>query len=166
MKLDVIVPSPYRANSTAHRALLAEGVEHREHVLENDFAYGRLLTDYWMRRRGFIIVEHDIAPWPGAIDALRGCSELLCGHMYPLPETGELDFSLGCTAFSNELVEMFPNAPYQGDRFWENTHWSNLDGMVFNALEKSGVWLRQSVDHREHTLHLHRPPVAHVRLPR
>lgn len=133
---------------TAHRAFEAEGFDHEVHICEGDYGYGELLTALWDAGEGFVIVEHDIVPWPGAIPQLLECESIWCSYEYPL-NFGFVS-ALGCTKFSAKLIQKHPRI----SRSWATIHWGALDGSVIPALQLSG---------RE--AHLHHPPVAHVRGP-
>lgn len=130
-------------DSVAHRALTAEGVEHTEHVVGD--GYGELLADYWTE--GFVVVEHDVAPWTGAIAQLAECGRDWC--MFRYPKQGELTRGLGCTKFSDRLVRAHPDLPDS----WRGTDWRDLDGAVGTAV-RSATGSQPC---------FHGPPVAHAR---
>lgn len=163
----VIVPQPDGYPPVAARCLTAEGLDHEVVRLDDrPTAYGELMKSLWLEREGFVIVEHDIAPWPGAVTQLMGCSEILCGYDYM--RGGNIGHSLGCTRFSKELIEMAPDAwKGWGDNApllqWDLVDWLNVDAAVFDVLAGYGVALNQSVDFHPHTFHTHVPPVAHAR---
>jgi len=128
-----------------------EGLEVVEVVMTDYHHYGRLLTELWQSRQGFILVEHDVVPWPGAITDLRSCSHELCLFEYPNgiihdePRSG-WTASLGCVKFSDSLVRRVPC-----DGEWQNRGWDELDGAVFATLQG------------EVEAHVHHPAVAHVK---
>lgn len=127
-------------------ALRAEGLNPEVVIMGDDLAYGRLLARLWRQGDGFVLVEHDIVPWPGAVSALSSCPEPYCGHRYQI--AGRLGGTLGCVRFSSALIAEHPDLPSR----WAGTHWSNLDIKL-----TSGLW---DVGVREY--HLHEPPVAHL----
>lgn len=135
----------------AHLALKQEGVEHEiECVPRYDpYYYSILLARLWRRGIGFVILEHDVVPWPGALNELAYCPNEWC--TFPFPKFGEmLEGGLGCVKFSDSLVTRFPKL-YEN---WFNTHWKLVDGRMLSSI--AGV------------LHgpqpcIHNPPVAHVR---
>jgi hypothetical protein len=45
-------------------------------------AYGDYFTRRWAAGRSFVNVEHDVVPWPGAIDQLVRCPEPWCHFDY------------------------------------------------------------------------------------
>ena len=93
-----------------------------------DDAYYWVLQGVWHRQQGVIIVEHDIVPPRGAIDALRACPRAWCGVPYLVGVNW--DSGLGCVKFAPELMVRFPDAV---DRF-ESTHWQTLDGQLIGYL--------------------------------
>lgn len=105
--------------------------------------YARLFTELWQRGEGFVLVEHDVVPWPGAITDLKSCPRELCTFEYP--SGGAWCRSLGCVKFSDSLVQRIPF-----DVEWQNRAWDELDGAVFATLQEVEV-------------HVHTPPVAHVK---
>jgi hypothetical protein len=125
-------------------ALTMEGLEVTEVVMNDRLHYGRLFTELWQEREGFILVEHDVVPWPGALAQLQECSEECCAFQYP-SGGGAWAMSLGCIKFSDALVERIPY-----DVEWQNRVWDELDGAVFATLQEVEV-------------HIHQPPVAHVK---
>lgn len=143
--MQVIVPSLTK-DCIAHWALDAEGIEHDVRICQEDNDYGKLLATLWAFGESFVLVEHDIAPWPGAITRLKQCSSQWCAYQYPL--NFELVDSLGCTKFLSELI----TATWTISIRWAETHWGALDGVVTPRLRTAG-----------YKPHLHSPPVAHVR---
>lgn len=126
-------------------ALTMEGREVREVVMNDRLHYGRLFTELWQAREGFILVEHDVVPWPGALVALELCEYECCAYQYP-SGSGAWAMSLGCIKFSGSLVRRIPY-----DLEWQNRWWDELDGAVFATLQG------------EVDVHIHRPPVAHAK---
>jgi hypothetical protein len=122
-----------------------EGLEVTEILMTDRLHYARMFTEQWQSRRGFILVEHDIVPWPGALQQLDACEEELCTFEYPVG-AGGWGRSLGCTKFAESLVE---RVPY--DVTWQNRAWDELDGGVFATLQGEAV------------MHVHTPPVAHAK---
>lgn len=142
----VVVATPARV-CAATLALTAEGVEFEVALCSSPFRYGEAVADRWQDGTGFILLEWDIVPWPGALTAIWECSRLLC--RYPYPAAGESDFTLGCVKFSAELTRRYPMLPEQ--QRWTTTDWEALDGNVCVPL------LEREMVHR------HSPWLAHVR---
>lgn len=148
--LPILIPTT-RTGTAAALALTMEGLEVTEVAMSDRLHYARTFTEQWQSGRGFILVEHDVVPWPGALRQLDACAEELCAFEYPSsaivdePRSG-WTVSLGCTKFSSALLE---RVPY--DVGWQNRGWDELDGAVFATLQGKA------------TMHLHSPPVAHAK---
>lgn len=136
-------------------ALAAEGIEFEVALCDDRFDYGRHLARLWAQGTGFIIVEWDIAPWPGALKCLWDCPEPHCHYLYPADAwmVGSYAGSLGCVKFSAELTRAHPDVPQK--HRWPEISWEGLDGSVcLPVRERAGG------------IHEHGPPVAHVRRPK
>jgi hypothetical protein len=114
-------------------------------VSEDAEAYWRLLKRLWQDNKSFVLIEHDILPWPGAIEELRQCPGSWCAYSYDQCGIG-LYHSFGCTKFSAGLIEELPD-------IWTrmNRHWSQLDQQF--------EWLAFQAGIRPHH---HRPAVIHL----
>lgn len=149
MTYPVVIPTTTHA-CVATLALITEGVYNvNEIMMRSRFDYGMLFTEYWIKRQGFIIVEHDVIPWPGAIDELQECPNDWCAFRYPMfdiKKEGLCNKGLGCTKFSRRLT----HEPF--DTIWGETPWQELDGWVSTYIEKLG-----------YEIHIHTPPVAHIK---
>jgi len=110
-------------------------------TLAADFAYDRLIRTLWAEGQPFIIVEHDILPWPGALRELWEC-ECAWGA-FPYYIFGQFRTQLGCTKFDPAKLGACPLPD-------EPVHWSRLDWAIITGL----------LD-RE-TGHLHQPAVTHL----
>lgn len=131
-------------------ALACEGVTAEVAATPGESGYAELLTRYWAVPGGFILVEGDKVPWPGALAALKACGQPWCGHRYPRHgRIGDL-YGLGCVKFSAALTAGTPRLP----EAWARQSWQVLDGLVFAAL--AGATGRP-------WFHEHHPPVAHAR---
>ena len=139
--MHVIVPTP-TPDCPAHRALQIEGVDHDEIVCATPTTYGSLLTELWDAGEPFVLVEWDIVPWPGALDALEVCEQPWCGYPYPIVGEGSVIASLGCTKITP--VGSAPDA-------LASTQWPIVD---------CAIGLRLADLHGE--MHLHEPLVAHL----
>lgn len=165
--LPILVPSVV-VDCPATLALRAEGLDPVEVIVEGDYGYGNILSEWWERRTGFVLVEHDVAPFPGAVAALWACTAPVCAHQYA--SGGVFDHALGCTKFSPWLCQVYPDAPEGGrgleKKPWREMHWMQMDGAVYHSIESLGIFMRPSVDTRhpkEQVVHMHYPAVAHVR---
>ena len=125
--------------------LWAEGY-HPEIVVidpEDIYAYGRTMAEYWSDGEGFINIEHDMAPWQGAVEALHACAltDSLCLFGYPRAAQG----SLGMTRFTKELIQRFPTV----NERWPKTPWNMLESAVLGKFKHVAK-------------HQHRPNIAHM----
>lgn len=109
-------------------------------VAQDDFTYGQALERHWQAGEPFINVEHDIVPWPGALEALWSCAspEPWCGYPYLVGESGKLSSSIGCVLVRHVVppVEL------------GHIPWNRIDAAVYRVM--GGAW------------HRHSPPVAHL----
>ena len=156
-----LVVTPYvRVNRAEYRA--AEG-ERLYPWIEVDVS--RSQYDYWdlicsMAERDvpFVVVEHDMVPPPGSIDALFRCPEPWCGHSYTVEMGDVVDLfgdlgTLGLTCFKGEALDRVAEVL----RGWGPITWSILDGSVYRALKipvppaTSGL-----------SIHRHYPNAAHL----
>ena len=148
--LPIIIPTTSIGTPTA-LALTMEGLEVREVMMNDYHHYGRLVTEQWQSGQGFILLEHDVIPWPGALAEMDACAQECCAFEYPSgkiieePRSGWCS-SLGCVKFATSLVERIP---YGAE--WQNRGWDELDGAVFATLQG------------EVETHIHQPPVAHAK---
>jgi hypothetical protein len=129
-------PEPWGAHT------IRVGADLLEVECPDPFDYGKLFARLWNRGDPFVIVEHDVIPWPGAIGALIECPELWCTHRYPL-HRGNVCLSFGIGKYR-------PTGP--APEHWAETRWDALDGQVVPHLNKL-------FGHS----HVHEPPVAHAR---
>lgn len=142
--MNVYVAAVDTEDCPAHLALAAEGLPHETEVLGYDpFAYGKWLGWLWSQGRGFVLVEHDIAPWPGAVRQLIGCGRPWCAFPYPWC------IGLGLVKFSTELILQ---QPYIAGN-WSLTNWQSLDMQVIEEIQAVTGF----------DVHVHEPAVAHVR---
>ena len=126
-----------------------EGLRPHVAIMASDWDYANLLTAYWKSKTGFVLVEHDIVPWPGAIASLQACSEDFCAYSYPYGTAGGMTRTLGCIKVSTELVLAHPRLY----REWANCVWQNVQIYFLNPVRNCST----QVDCHEHF-----PPVAHV----
>lgn len=134
--------------SPAAVALQTEGVAPDVTVLASDSGYGELLADAWAAGAGFVLVEHDVVPWPGACAELVGCAEPWCAFRYPMG--GRDVVSLGCMKFSDHLVAGHADLACG----WATIPWHDLEGAVLGAVRHA-----TGMDYP----HFHTPNVAHAR---
>lgn len=108
-------------------------------------AYRRLLRDLWNEQTTVVMVEHDIVPWPGAIEELAGCMGLWCSCAYRLGGGYGVYHGFGCTKISADLMRLVPHV-------WDEPgSWDVLDQRLWFAAREAGQ-----------EPHPHRPPVIHL----
>lgn len=146
----VVIATCAGPSCPAGLALACEGVPATVHATPGEGGYAALLAAQWAAPGGFILVEGDIVPWPGALAALEACPEPWCGYRYPRHgRFGDLH-GLGCVKFSPALTAAHPGLPAG----WAGQSWQVLDGLVFAGLaEVTGRAVFCE----------HAPPVAHAR---
>ena len=143
------VRSYLKSSSVAGATLDYERVRHEQLLCDGSAAYGNHLAEVWRRGKGFILVEDDIAPWPGAIKSLDVCPEPWCGFQY-LWCGSLISGTIGCMKVSARLTQDHPDLW----REWAGKPWQFLDGSVFQSIKK----ITES-----YYFHIHGPPVAHAR---
>jgi hypothetical protein len=147
-----VVVASTQFDTVARRALRTEGVEFEVRICRGDYGYGELLAELWARG-GFVLVEDDIAPWPGAIAELVGCPEAWCAFDYAIGGgimvSSCSHFGLGLIKVSDELVAAHP---WVSDA-WRGIHWRQLDQPVNAAIASVAGRARP---------HLHEPAVSHA----
>lgn len=108
-------------------------------------SYRQLLADLWRRREPVVIVEHDVVPWPGAIEELAACPCAWGSNTYLLHGGYGVHHGFGCTKLTPALMEA---TPYVWDT---STPWHDLDAHLLFAARDVGF-----------DPHPHRPPVVHL----
>ena len=145
--MKVVVATVEGTISPAHLALHAEGIKHETPVLTGMFGYWQLLTKLWADGESFILLEHDVTPWPNSLQLLWDCPEGWCVHEYPHGEPPQLIWALGACKFSAEFMESYKDSIPQ-------LRWEQLDHFprgILKYLVKTGP-------------HIHQPGFAHVKL--
>ena len=130
----------------AHSALEMEGVEHTVELMSSETSYAALLTSLWREGETFTLVEHDIAPFPGALRAMNDCYSWWCARSYHLAPH-KLRPAFGCVRFHAQLMRAYPELWKR----WDGEHWMTLDATVYRVLQETT------------RLHVHEPGVAHVK---
>ena len=126
--------------------------------LDGDDGYPRFLGERWAAGETFVNVEHDVAPWPGAVDGLLDCPEPWCGYDYgDACPTGPTAL-LGCVKLTAELMRATPTI--WDDMLTQPNVWSDLGIPGWGYCD---LWLDQQarpvVEH-----HLHTPAVVNGRV--
>lgn len=145
MKIYIASTSKYTPTAFA---LEREGEEFELVLMKTKFSYSHLIYDLFSKGEGFILLEHDVVPWPGAIKELRNCKEDWCTHKYPFAANAHR-WALGCIKLSDDVVKF--------GRIAENLlskEWNQVDGTLVPAIIKyTGI----------KKPHIHHPDFAHVK---
>lgn len=153
----VVIAKPFDGVCAAERCMNIEGIVAETRQLqpsrnygENPEAYAGILVEMWQRGSSFVNLEHDIAPWPGAIEELFDCEKPLCCYAYPTWPRGRQTIGIGCMKFGQAVIEKIP----QSWEDWGACAWWDLDGAMISDIKAA-----------EFIPHIHLPSVAHVRRP-
>lgn len=141
--MNIVVP--YTRRRPEQEWLLRKYEPEYVDVSKSTEAYWNLLNDLWGKQETVIIVEHDILPWPGALEELMDCPGLWCAYSYDQKGIG-IFHSFGCVKFSSELMKLLPDIWNGMDR-----HWSKVDQQF--------EWKTFQAGQRPHA---HRPAVIHL----
>jgi len=114
-----------------------------KHMAEDDDYY-ELVKSLWAKGEPFILNEHDIIPWPGAIKQLDDCDHPWCTFWYRSP-AGWLSNGLGLVKFNPAQLPNIFKEPF------EDTHWSGLDMRIAKRLQAHGL-----------EAHTHNPPITNL----
>ena len=140
---------PFTKSPTA-TLLALRGYEAQCLAMLNSHSYFEYFKQRWAEKESFINVEHDIVPWPGAIDEIEKCQEMWCGYGYNKYENIVLSPYLGCVKIGAELIARLPDV--WNEREKESREWGNLD-----------VWLCNYAWNRGIKIHQHYPSVNHFK---
>ena len=127
---------------TVKLSLGVQGLKPRLIKMDHDFAYDQLFRALWADGYAFVLIEHDIVAWPGAVQQIWSCDHAWCGCPYYV--FGELRSYLGCTKFDPRRLG---SCPVSG----ELKNWQLLDQIIERELIT-----------RQYQKHLHQPAVTHL----
>lgn len=122
-----------------------EGAEYIK--MQDKESYWKLLCDIWARGEDVVIVEHDIIPWPGAIDELLGCPAEWCTFTYEMKQGFGVHHAFGCAKLGSGLMSELPSV-------WQDVHttyWRTLDSQLCEYAQRNRI-----------IPHPHRPAVTHL----
>ncbi len=125
-------------------------------VSYNDYAYWQLLSELWLRRETFCIVEQDVIVRPDTLKELEDCPESWCS--FPVPYLGGEYYGLACTKFDTRIIDAVPDALNEVGRrsVGENhpaKHWCTIDyWLQYVILPQTGI-----------ARHYHTPALGHYR---
>lgn len=110
--------------------------------------YGDSLKQLWDRGEGFINLEHDVAPWPGALTEIWGCSANWC--MVPIILHGARnETNFGCVKWNDHFLKITKGI---WDKYPRNDvfDWRSLD-----------TWFYQTMKEAKTRPHVHPPCALH-----
>lgn len=111
--------------------------------------YGDSLKRLWEKGEGFINLEHDVAPWPGALTEMWKCKVSWCA--LPLIVHGcENQNNFGCVKFGKTFIAVTKGIWEEYPRN-EIFDWRSLDGWFYQKM-------KEKFDCFHHT---HRPAALH-----
>lgn len=157
---DILILVPYTVkDAKQQKHLELEGyIPTYVYVGNHPHSYYEVLQAQWAIGRDFILLEHDVFPWPGALEQMSECNEVWCGHdyLYP-PIIRQFLLGIGCMKFSSKLIEKVPDFFKYVDllnfRGEDLRDWRMLDSWIISGLrDVAGV-----------EPHLHTPPVVHLK---
>lgn len=138
----------YLVNSLIAPIIKREGIDCEFITMNSDDDYWKLMCGLWEQREPLVINEHDVLPWPGAIQALFDCPYHWCSYTYEMKGGYGIHHGLGCTKFTTKFMENFPDV------------WINVDTTMWNTLDAQ---LSKAARFDNFYPHPHNPPVTHLK---
>jgi hypothetical protein len=114
--------------------------------LVGDDDYRLLMQRLWREQERVIIVEHDIVPWPGALEELWACPCAWGAYSYKIHGGIGIYHGLGCTKLTPQLMAAVPEIWGQPEP------WYLLDQKLLFEARNQGL-----------EPHHHRPAVIHLK---
>jgi len=146
-------PGPREYHELVARVLRADGLEPEPVRLDDNLAYGRLLVELWEAHETFVVIEHDIIPWPWAVDSMLRCANHWC--RYPYRQHGGYAAGFGCMKIEGSLADQYPRlvaeVAARDAHPWPAGDWRIIDVVIDMELRRRGV-----------EPHEHLPGVAHL----
>jgi hypothetical protein len=148
MTLPVFVPHTHLNEATriflAHSQALGHYIRLID-VTDDPQGYLKYLRQRWQEGYPFINIEHDIVPWPGALESLEHCPQMWCSFGYDTAAQDFIQPPLGLAKFSSEFIQALPE-------LWEeDLPWHELD-----------AHLHRYATERGHKAHQHRPSILNA----
>ncbi len=156
----IFVPYTYVQNATM-TTLSAYLYNHYTRFIDlsgDPWNYVNYFQDRWEEERTFVNVEHDMVPWPGAIEEIWNCPEQWCFYDYTAHPGVQRDWlqgyypMIGLTKFSAAMIERLPDvwrdlaASYLGwqdqgiDMSWP---WGHCDSFLAEYAAQHNVFAHQ-----------------------
>lgn len=109
---DAYVVVPYihgkLRDETVNAVMAYQGAHAFEQLDPADpYAYAAAVMNWWEARMDLVVIEQDVVPAPGMIEALLACDQPWCGHPYHVGE-GRYTYGLGLCKISNLVMEHWP----------------------------------------------------------
>ena len=146
-RVKIVVPYTH-VHPLVERKLYDYGFDPEFVPMIDEFSYWRLLRQIWREREPVVIVEHDVLPWPGAIEEMCACPAHWCSFTYEINGGYGIHHAFGCTKITAALMEATP-------KVWDEVadrEWHALDAQLCYAALKAGQ-----------IPHPHRPAVIHLK---
>ena len=144
--MKVIVPFT-KISKTQITVFQIEGIQPEYVPMTHYDSYWKLLKRQWEAREPFILVEHDILPWPTALAQLEACYDPWCALPYMIG--GRFSWAFGCIKFGQGIFDKLPTIldelPYR--------NWFNLDSEI--------TW-RAETNHQVRLHRHHASPLIHL----
>lgn len=123
----------------------------------SEWAYLDYIQARWVEGQRFVNVEHDVVPWPGAIEQVWDCPHDWCWFSYPdwfgpVPPFGLVKFSSSFIEQTRDMwIERRRSLEVNGTSWWPA--WHHLDTYTW-AYARQG---RKILAHQHHPAVGHRP---------
>jgi len=121
-------------------ALRQDGWDAEYYHCDRDDSYHEMMLSHWRAGEDFCVVEHDIVVWPSALNELEQCTALWCTRPYYCSVGWILD-GLGCTKFSKELIEKYPDfllEPFP-PCCMHTRYYCGLDRLIAHRMQQLGI---------------------------
>lgn len=131
----------------------------------DSWGYLDYLQERWGKREAFINVEHDVVPWPGAIEQLWACPHDWCAHYYFLTPDEGRNYNgpppMGLVKFTANFMQQIP-------RVWARhrkmrSEWVKQYGDDPGKWAYLDLWLHEYATRDGLKPHIHWPAVVNVK---
>lgn len=113
------------------------------HYMDGEGAYLAYWKQRWAEGSTFINLEHDVVPWPGAIEQINACPEDWCSFGYG-PDwdlfTGTAPF--GLAKFTDRFIAEFPEVWIAYDKGW-GLNWRGCDAHFTGYMKTRSIFPHQ-----------------------
>jgi hypothetical protein len=117
-----------------------------------EYTYAQTVKAWWEQGDPFIVVEHDVIPWPGALGQLASCPHPWCAYAYGVGGddiTADTFVRYGSVPMGCFKVEprRLGRCPFSD----EPVHWTAIDSVLAQVLYENG-----------HRVHQHWPSICNL----